>query len=144
MTTTQNNTENLSIELLKQLAFMQYEGTDFFILHGKAYEGTREDADNDYKQALKDDDNIQFDDWCNDNLTEVEDFNDDDYLVLTDEEADEKAAEYITDSLWAFTPSFLASMTDFDEEIFQAIADNGKCESNNDTIYNDSSRQPIT
>ncbi len=27
-------------------------------------------------------------------------------------------------------------MTDFDEEIFQAIVDNGKCESNNDVIYN--------
>ena len=27
-------------------------------------------------------------------------------------------------------------MTDFDEEIFQTIADNGKCESNNDVIYN--------
>src|SRR4051812_27567705 len=33
-------------------------------------------------------------------------------------------------------PSFLAEMTDFDQEVFEAIADNGKCESNNDVIYN--------
>lgn len=137
MNTTTNKTENsLSVDLLKQLAFMQYEGEDFFILHDKAYEGSREDADKDYKAALKEDEDIQFDDWCNDNLTEVEDFDNDDYLVLTDEEADEKAEEYITDSLWAFNPSFLASMTDFDEEVFQAISDNGKCESNNDVIFN--------
>jgi hypothetical protein len=29
------------------------------------------------------------------------------YLVLTDTEADERAAEYIKESLWAFNPSFL-------------------------------------
>lgn len=31
-----------------------------------------------------------------------------DYLVLTDEEADERAAESIKETLWAFNPSFLA------------------------------------
>ena len=33
----------------------------------------------------------------------------DDYLVLTDEEADEACAEYIADSLWAFNASFILS-----------------------------------
>ena len=32
-----------------------------------------------------------------------------DYLVLTDEEADEKAKEYILDSVWAFNYSFLCA-----------------------------------
>jgi hypothetical protein len=55
-------------------------------------------------------------------------------LVLTDEEADEAAYEYIADSLWAFNPSFLASETDLPKEVFQAIADNDKHESNNEAI----------
>lgn len=135
-TTTTTNTSNLSVEILKQLAFMQHEGESFFILDGKAYEGEREDIYMDYEQRNENDYKQTFEDYCAENLTEVEDFDNDDYLVLTDEEADEKAKEYITDSLWAFNPSFLASMTEFDEEIFQAIADNGKCESNNDVIYN--------
>lgn len=36
-------------------------------------------------------------------------YDDGDYLVLTDEEADEKAKDYILDSLWAFNHSFLRS-----------------------------------
>lgn len=134
--TTTNTASNLSTELLKQLAFMQYEGSEFFILGDTAFEGNRDDAYMDYEQRNENDYKQTFKDYCAENLIEIEEFDNDDYLVLTDEEADEKAKEYITDSLWAFNPSFLASMTDFDEEIFQAIADNGKCESNNDVIYN--------
>jgi hypothetical protein len=135
MKQTINNTANeLSIEVLKQLAFMQYEGDPYFIFNGKAYIGDEKkvrDSYNGIKSQYE-----SFDHYCSDECDEVEEFDNDDYLVLTDEEADEKAKEYITDSLWAFNPSFLANMTDFDEEIFQAIADNGKCESNNDVIYN--------
>ncbi len=58
----------------------------------------------------------------------------DDYIVLTDEEADEKASESILDSVWAFRPSFLSSFTGFDESIFEAIQANDKCESNNPAI----------
>ncbi|MED5548984.1 MAG: hypothetical protein VX529_06450 [Pseudomonadota bacterium] len=54
--------------------------------------------------------------------------------VLTDEEADKACKESIADSLWAFNPSFLASFTGLPEEAFQAIADNGRCESNNEAI----------
>jgi hypothetical protein len=36
-------------------------------------------------------------------------FNREEYLVLTDEEADEKTTEYIMDSLWAFRPEFIAN-----------------------------------
>lgn len=71
--------------------------------------------------------------------TDVEDFGNDDgdfndYRVLTDEEADELAYDYIMDSLWAFNSSFLAGETGIDEDVFLALFNNGKCESNNDAI----------
>lgn len=47
----------------------------------------------------------------------------DNYLVLTNEEADEMAEQYILDSLWAFNPSFIASHCDSDipQEAIEAI-----------------------
>ena len=57
-----------------------------------------------------------------------------DYLVLTDSEADDKVEEYVEDTLWAFSPSFLASVTGVDESVFVAIQDNGNCEGNNEAI----------
>lgn len=58
--------------------------------------------------------------------------NDDDYLVLTDEEADELVREEIEEMVWAFTPSFLSAHTGVDEEIFEALAD--RCEDNNESF----------
>ena len=70
---------------------------------------------------------------------EVEDYGNDDgdfneYRVLTDEEADELAYDYIMETLWAFNPSFLAGETGINIEVFEALAENGKCESNNDAV----------
>tara|TARA_R100001480_G_scaffold5473_3_gene12394 strand:- start:31 stop:546 length:516 start_codon:yes stop_codon:yes gene_type:complete len=70
---------------------------------------------------------------------QVEDYGNDDgdfneYSVLTDEEADELAYDYIMDSLWAFNSSFLAGETGIDEDAFIALAANGKCENSNDAI----------
>jgi hypothetical protein len=56
------------------------------------------------------------------------------YMVLTDKEADARAEEDIKETLWAFNPSFLSSETGIDEEVFKAIQDNGRCESNNEAI----------
>ena len=56
------------------------------------------------------------------------------YLVLTDSEADERVKSYIKDSLWAFNPSFLASETGIDQDVYDAIVKNDKCESNNDAM----------
>lgn len=56
------------------------------------------------------------------------------HIICTDEEADEMAYDYIMETLWAFTPSFLAGETGIDIEVFEALAENGKCESNNDAI----------
>jgi hypothetical protein len=70
-----------------------------------------------------------------DNLKENDDCNFEDggnsYMVLTDEEADDKAKEYIIDSLWAFNASFLASHCDLDQDVIESIQANEKCESNN-------------
>ena len=134
-TTETNN--NLEVEILKALALMQHNGEDFFIEDNTAYCGNYMEEVQKHQHEQSE---LTFSEWCNENLTEVEPYDEDnhrnDYLVLTDEEADEKAKKYILDSLWAFNASFIAYHTDLDEEVIQAIHDNGKCESNNDTIHN--------
>ncbi len=58
------------------------------------------------------------------------------YMVLTDEEANEKAKEYIEESVWAFNKSFLdchsEAISEMDDEVFQKIQE--MCESANKTI----------
>ena len=54
------------------------------------------------------------------------------YLVLTDKEADEKVRESIRETLWAFTPHFLASTTGIEEAIFKVLAP--ICEGANEAI----------
>lgn len=58
------------------------------------------------------------------------------YLVLTDEEADEKAAEQIEESLWAFNASFICSEAGLPHEAEEMIQSfqREKCEGANDTI----------
>ena len=59
-------------------------------------------------------------------------FGDKSYLVFTDDEAEEKAKEYIKDSAWAFNASFLASHSKADEDVFKCLSE--KCESSNDAV----------
>ena len=58
------------------------------------------------------------------------------YLVLTDEEAEEKTKENILDSIWAFNKSFLDShseaISEIDEKTFAVIQE--RCESVNKAI----------
>lgn len=96
----------LEINLLRALALMQHNGEDFFILDGIAYEGSEHVAKHTFEAMheekmkaglITDEDDYQFDQFCAEELTEVseldpEDYNND-YLVLTDEEADEKWEE---------------------------------------------------
>lgn len=65
----------------------------------------------------------------NENLFEV---GNNEYLVVTDEEADEETKDYIKETVWAFSASFLANFTDLPKEMFTAIQD--KCENANDPI----------
>ena len=59
-------------------------------------------------------------------------FGDKEFLVLTEDEAEEKAKEYIKNSAWAFNPSFLASHSKVDEDVFKCLSE--KCESSNDAV----------
>lgn len=56
------------------------------------------------------------------------------YLVLTDDEADEKAKENIKESLWAFNASFLSGYLPegIDEEVITLLQE--KCESSNEAF----------
>ena len=45
------------------------------------------------------------------------------YIVYTDEEADQVALDYIKDTLWAFNASWLASYTGLHEAVFEALAE---------------------
>ncbi len=58
----------------------------------------------------------------------------DDWLVLTDEEADEQVFEQVIQMLWAFNSFFLAGETGLDEDVFKALQKED--ESCNDTIRN--------
>lgn len=85
-------------------------------------------------------DEITENDWENNAF----DCNGETYLVLTDEEADEKAREEITESLWAFNADFIISHTstyeDMDNYEFQAAvnslrkAQESACESLNPLV----------
>ena len=74
-----------------------------------------------------------------DEIAEISDDDDifgfygEEYLVLSDEGANEKAREYILDSLWAFNSSFLESHTGIDEEVLRQIQEK-MCEGCNEVI----------
>jgi len=57
---------------------------------------------------------------------------DDDYLVLTDEEADDRVYDEIADSVWAFKPSFLAAHTGVTEEAIEKLQE--MCEGANEAL----------
>ena len=67
----------------------------------------------------------------NDDMFSVDSL-DTEFYVLTDDEADEKAREYILDSVWAFNKDFLSCHTGVDSDIFELLQD--KCESANEPI----------
>ena len=71
-------------------------------------------------------DSIDFED--------VEGYIDNDYLVYTDEEADEAVREYIEETVWAFNPSFLSAHAKdgIDEDVFKTLSE--KCESSNEAV----------
>jgi len=54
-----------------------------------------------------------------------------DWSLLTDDEAQEQATDYIKDSIWAFNASFLAHMLGCPTEAVEAIQINDACEDNN-------------
>ena len=142
---------NLTENQERIIALQMHLQNDFFIVEKEdathIFEGDEDEAQAEYENyartieengafvsfGLEESEAADFLTFCQDNYNELTEL-DEDYLVLTDDEADEKAKEYILDSLWAFTPNFLASATGIDLEVFEAIQNNGRCESNNDAI----------
>ena len=55
-----------------------------------------------------------------------------DWLVLTDEEANEHTRDYIEQSVWAFNASFLAGQTGLPESAFEGLSK--QCEEGNEPI----------
>lgn len=134
--------QKLSIEQCKAIAQAQTAGNDCFVFAGKVWEISEDEAREQALDWVEEklgehylNDN-QLTEWLEETQTELEydDSYNADYLVLTDSEADEKAEEYIKESLWAFNASFLSSVTGFDISIFEAIQANDKCEGNNEAI----------
>lgn len=88
-------TNELTLDTLRRLALMQHLGEDFFILNGIAYIGEEEVAKESYEAAKEDFES--FEHFCNSECEEVEELEEEDYtvdyIVLTDEEADDKWEE---------------------------------------------------
>ena len=127
----------------KSLALMQHLELPYFQVNGVYFQGDEVDAKNESQQWFEKMDkpfnNDDFEEWCNENLELVPDDEseiDDDYLVLTDEEADEKVAEYIKESVWAFNPDFIVSHSSLPCEAVEMVQNfqYSKCEGANNTI----------
>lgn len=75
-------------------------------------------------------------DDISDHHGEVFEHDGEEFLVLSDDEADERVREYILGSVWAFRSEFLAGhlKDGVDQEVIELIQSNGKCESNNSAI----------
>jgi hypothetical protein len=67
-------------------------------------------------------------------LDAEKEFNEENYLILTDKEADKAVKEYIKDSVWAFSSAFLSRLTGLNIDVFEAIQSNNKCEDDNEVI----------
>lgn len=134
--TTAGQTANeLPTNLLRALALMQHKNEDFFILNGKAYEGTEDETREQYETDRQfHAEPITFSEWVCDNCMEVQELDPDDYnndyLVLTDEEADEKweesldnyIEECITPEIDKLDVGNLSYYIKFDEEMWKRDA----------------------
>lgn len=58
------------------------------------------------------------------------------FLILSDEEADSRAKDAILETVWAFRPEFLAAhlKEGVNQEVIELIQSNVKCEDNNKAI----------
>lgn len=129
---------NFSLELKKALALAIYQGVDFFIHNGRVWMGEEANEREAFRQwcdAKGEGATAEnWNDWLETVGEEMPEYEEDDcHIVLTDEEADERAAEYIKEALWAFNPDFLAAHcpAGVDGDAIRAIQANDRCESNN-------------
>jgi hypothetical protein len=121
--------------ILKSIALAIHNEEDFFVCDGIAYMGNEEEAKEAHQEHCQHiDKQYPFSEWLESEGITMPDYEEDNYMVLTDDEANDKAGDYIKDSLWAFNPSFLSGETGIDSSVFEAIQSNGKCEDNNDAV----------
>lgn len=129
----------------KSLALMQHLGLPYFQVNGVYFQGDEVDAKNESQQWFEKMDkpfnNEDFLEWCNENCLLVPEGDwyteiDDNYLVCTDEEADEKAKEYIKESVWAFNADFIVDHSKLPYEAIEMVEgfQYAKFEDANETI----------
>lgn len=123
----------------KSLALMQHLSLPYFEVEGSYFQGNKDNTRENYEAYLFDEiDTVSFWEWCNANCLPVEpkyNYIDDNYLVRTDEEADEAAKEYIKESVWAFNADFIINHSRLPYEAIEMVqAFQQKCEDANETI----------
>jgi hypothetical protein len=131
----------------KRLALAKHLEQPYFEAGGKYYEGDKETLREKYEKYLTSYPSLplDFEGFLEHNYaySEMDEIGNDeyhtngrDYLVLTDEEATERAETEIDNSLWAFRASFIISVCGLDyelEKMIQAFQEK-KCEDANDAI----------
>jgi len=78
----------------------------------------------------------QMDSLANQTALDASEIDLDDFLILTDAEADEKTREYIEESLWAFDIHFIDAHSDLNPNALNALckAKIELCEDSNDLV----------
>ena len=114
--------KDLSIDLtegqLKAIALKQFNNeTNFFCIEDEENDMVRvieeevETAKSEYLDRDEKEKKLTFEQWAVKHLYEIDEIDGDNekdnYIVLTDDEANEKAKEYILDSVWAFNADFI-------------------------------------
>lgn len=119
---------------------MQHLELPYFQVNGVYFQGDEVGAKNESQQWFEKMDkpfnNDDFEEWCNENCLLVEEdyeYIDDNYLVLTKEEADEAAKEYIEESVWAFNAEFICGYGSKLIPMVKAYQEK-ECEGANDAI----------
>lgn len=109
-------------DLFRRLALMQHLGEEYFIIEDTAYEGNEKEARAQFEAEIEGTEDANFEIFCSNNLTQVEELEENDYdidyMVLTDEEANQKWEEsldsYLEDIVYPELPEYLRNY--FDEE----------------------------
>lgn len=94
MTQTTTTPTTLDVDILRQLAFLKHEGEDYFLLNDVPYLGNHQELWQEWIECTENLSDAQtWDEFVKENCEEITAFDNDDYWVLTDEEADEKWEE---------------------------------------------------
>lgn len=109
----------------KSLALMQHLELPYFQVNGVYFQGDESEAKENYNNSeFANIDFDNFEEYCYEYCLLVEeDYTDinDDYLVLTDEEADEKAEIYISETVWAFNAEFIVDHSKLPYEAVEMV-----------------------